>query len=287
MSGNSPNGMLDLTAVLQRIVVGSLVVITALYAFQKPFREYPGLEYTKFALPPDYQEKTEWVFARLMYPPVGNYYGGVEFLGSWKEGASNWTMDYPRSDRHIVQAVRRLTRVHTRSVEEPIDLDDGDAYDWPWVYGVEVGHWSLTDHQARVLREYLLRGGFFMCDDFHGAIEWDTFTASMRKVFPDRPIVDIADNDPIFHTLYDLQNRYQVPGMPALEMGHTYEKGETGKQPHWRAIYDDHGRIMVAMCHNMDLGDSWEHADDPEYPAKYSDLGIRIGVNYVVYSMSH
>ena len=66
-----------------------------------------------------------------------------------------------------------------------------------------------------------------------------------------------------------------------------YEKGESGKVPHWRGIYDDHNRIIVAMCHNMDLGDSWEHADNPEYPAKFSDLGLRIGVNYVVYAMTH
>jgi hypothetical protein len=109
----------------------------------------------------------------------------------------------------------------------------------------------------------------------------------MRKVFPDRPIVEIPDSDPIFHSIYDLDQRYQVPGMPALEMHQTWEKGESGKTPHWRAIYDDKGRIMVAICHNMDLGDSWEHADDPQYPAKYSDLGIRIGVNYIVYSMTH
>jgi hypothetical protein len=75
--------------------------------------------------------------------------------------------------------------------------------------------------------------------------------------------------------------------MPALEKHNTYEKGESGKTPHWRAIYDDQGRVIVAMCHNMDLGDSWEHADDPEYPAAYSDLGIRIGVNYILYSMTH
>jgi hypothetical protein len=196
-------------------------------------------------------------------------------------------MDYPRSDRHLVQAVRRLTRLHTRSAEEPIDLDDGDVYDWPWLYGVEVGHWNLTDSEAATLREFLLRGGFFMCDDFHGDIEWRTFAASMRKVFPDRPIVEIADSDSIFHTIYDLSRRYQVPGMPALEKHNTYEKGESGKTPHWRAIYDDQGRVIVAMCHNMDLGDSWEHADDPEYPSRYSDLGIRIGVDYILYSMTH
>jgi hypothetical protein len=264
-----------------------LLLISALYAFQKPFREYPGLEYTRYKLPADSQEKTEWVFARLMYPPVAPYYGGVEFNGSWKEGASNWTMDYPRSDRHLAQAIRRLTRIHTRSVEEPIDLDDGDVYDWPWLYGVEVGHWSLTDAQVKTMREYLLRGGFFMCDDFHGNVEWDTFYASMHKIFPDRPIVEIPDGDPIFHNLYDLSERYQVPGALFLETGKTYEKGESGKTPHWRAIYDDRGRIMVAMCHNMDLGDSWEHADNPEYPVRFSDLGIRTAVNYIVYSMSH
>jgi hypothetical protein len=269
------------------IAVGSCALITVLSAFQRPFKEYPGLEYNNFPLPPDYQEKTEWAFARLMYPPVGRYYGGVEFNGSWKEGGSNWTMDYPRSDRHLSAAVRRLTRIHARSAEEPVDLDDNDVYDWPWLYGVEVGHWSLTDYQAKVMREYLLRGGFFMCDDFHGAIEWDVFQTGMRKVFPDRAIVDLPNDCPIFHTIYNLDDRYQVPGALFLETHLTYEKGETGKTPHWRGIYDDQGRVMVAMCHNMDLGDSWEHADNPQYPEHFSALGLRIGLNYIVYAMSH
>jgi hypothetical protein len=205
----------------------------------------------------------------------------------WTEGGSNWTMDYPRSDRHVSQAIRRLSRIHARSVEQTVNLDDRDQYDWPFLYGVEVGHWNLTDEQARGLREFLLRGGFFMCDDFHGQIEWDVFVESMSRVFPDRPIVDIPNGDPIFHTVYDLDQRYQVPGALFLETGLTYEKGNTGKIPHWRGIYDDHGRVMVAMCHNMDLGDSWEHADNPQYPEKYSALGIRIALNYVVYSMTH
>jgi hypothetical protein len=269
------------------ITAGSLAVLTALYALQRPFKVYPGVEYQNFKLPPDYREPGEWTFARLMYPPVGRYYGGFQFLGSWKEGGSNWTMDYPRSDRHFSEAVRRLTRVQTRSVEQPVDLDDHDVYDWPWLYGVEVGHWDLTDEQAKTMREFLLRGGFFMCDDFHGAIEWDVFKASMSKVFPDRPIVDLDSKTEIFHVIYDLDQRYQVPGALYLETGLTYEKGETGKTPHWRGIYDEKGRLMVAICHNMDLGDSWEHADNPEYPEKFSALGIRIGLNYLVYSMTH
>jgi hypothetical protein len=267
------------------LAVASSVLLVAVYAGQKQFREYPGVEYTKFKIPEDYQEKTEWVFARLMYPPVAARNGGFEFYGSWKEGGSNWTMDYPRSDRHLSEAIRRLTRIHARSAEEPIDLDDKDVFDWPWLYGVEVGHWNLTDSQARTMREFLLRGGFFMCDDFHGTVEWSFFETSMKKVFPDRPIVELDSRDGIFHTIYDLDDRYQVPGEQFLHTGQIWEKD--GKVPHWRGIYDDNGRVMVAICFNMDLGDSWEHADNPEYPARFSDLGIRIAVDYITYAMTH
>jgi hypothetical protein len=267
------------------VSLGGLLLLTALYAAQKPWREYPGLEYENYPIPPDYQEKAEWAFARLMYPPVSPWRGGFNFAGDWREGGTNWTMDYPRSDRHLSAALRRLTRIQVRSVEQPLNLEDGDVYDWPWLYGVEVGHWNLTDDQARTMREYLLRGGFFMCDDFHGTDEWDVFVASMEKVFPDRPIVEIANADPIFHTVYDLDDRYQVPGAQYLDTGKTFEKD--GRVPHWRAIYDDRGRIMVAMCFNMDLGDSWEHADNPRYPQRFSALGIRIGVDYLVYSFTH
>jgi hypothetical protein len=108
----------------------------------------------------------------------------------------------------------------------------------------------------------------------------------MKRVFPDRPSVDLPDGDAIFHTLYDLDDRFQVPGAQSLYPPYRiYEKDGIGAK--WRGVYDDKGRIMVAICHNVDLGDSWEWADVPAYPAKYSDLGIRIGVNYVVYSMTH
>jgi hypothetical protein len=254
-------------------------------AFQKPFREYPGVEYEDFPKPPDWNEKSEWVFARLMYPAIA---GGRGFRSNpdWQHGASNWTIDYPRSDRHLSAAIRRLTRIHARSVEQPVNLDDGDdVFYWPFLYAVETGHWNLTDAQAAKLREYLMRGGFLMTDDFHGTQEWGVFIATMNRVLPGRPIVEIESSDPIFHTLYDLDGRYQVPGAQFLYTGREYEKD--GIEPHWRGIYDDKGRLMVAMCFNMDLGDSWEWADDPRYPEKYSALGIRIGVNYAVYAMTH
>jgi hypothetical protein len=265
------------------IRIGMIVsALGALYAFQRPFREFPGVEYNTFPLPRDWNEKTEWTFARLMYPWNG---WGFHYGDDWTRGSSNWTIDYPRSDRHVAQAIRRLTRVHVRSVEQPVNVDEGDQYGWPWLYGVEVGHWKLTDAQARGMREYLLRGGFFMCDDFHGSTEWENFVEGMRRVFPDRRIVDIDNEDAIFHTIYDLSNRFQVPGLQFVYSHRMWEKD--GTEPHWRGIYDDHGRVMVAICHNMDLGDSWEHADNPEYPARFSDMGLRIAVNYVVYAMSH
>jgi hypothetical protein len=264
--------------------LSTVAAVTLVYAVQQPFREYPGWEYEQFPLPADWNAPAEWVFARLMYPSVR--FSPDRPYTDWTLGGANWTIDYPRSDRHLAQAVRRLTRIQARSVEQPVSLDDGDdVYHWPWLYGVEVGHWELTDAQARKLRDYLLRGGFFMCDDFHGTREWAVFVESMRKVFPDRPIVEISDDDPIFHTIFDLNQRYQVPGAQFLESGRTYEWD--GIVPRWRGIYDDKGRLMVAICHNMDLGDSWEHADNPEYPEKYSALGLRIGINYIVYAMTH
>jgi hypothetical protein len=224
-----------------------------------------------------------------MYPlaPGGRGFGGYRRAGGfdWTHGNSMWTQDYPRADRHFVLAVRRLTRLHVRSVEQPINLDEGEVYDWPWLYAVQVGHWNLSDRQAAAMREYLLRGGFFMCDDFHGTAEWAVFIATMRRVFPDRPIVDIPDNDPIFHSIYDLDNRYQVPGAQYLRSGRTYE--QDGFEPHWRGIYDDKGRLMVAICHDMDLGDAWEWADAPQYDEKFSALAFRIVSNYVVYAMTH
>jgi hypothetical protein len=268
-----------------RWLVCGAALIGALYAFQRPFREFPGIEYSLGSIPtpPDWQEKTEWTFARLMFPPGPlNGYAGRD--ADWHTGYSLWSQDFPRADRHFSLAVRRLTRVHTRSVEQVVNLDEGDAYDWPWLYAVQVGEWGLTDQQGQALREYLLRGGFFMADDFHASEEWREFESRIKKAFPDKEILDIPDDDPIFHTVYDLSERIQIPGQAHLRYG--YKGDITGKGAHWRGIYDDDGRILVAISYNSDVGDAWEYADDPYYPAKFADLSIRLGVNYIVYAMT-
>src|SRR5579859_5184004 len=168
-----------------------LAIAGAVLAFQRPFHQYPGVEYLQFEVPADYEDRIEFAFARLMFPPgpLDGYY--PRFQGDWRKGLSLWTQDYPRADRHFSEAVRRLTRLQVRSAEQPVNLEDGDeAFNWPWLYAVQVGEWGLTEEQAKVLREYLLRGGFFMADDFHGFYEWEMFEKRIKMVFPDRPIVD-------------------------------------------------------------------------------------------------
>ena len=282
--------------------LGVLFFLGLLHA-QRPFKEYPAIEYEDFPLPPDWKDQHhEWVRARLRYPDVYGYPDHSRLrLGFGRPWPGQWTMDYPRSDRHLLEGTRRLTRIDTRSVEQVVDLDGtDDVYNWPLMYAVEVGHWDLPQEQAKQLREYLLRGGFLMVDDFHGSEpypdyatgqllnEWETFTNSISREFPDRPIEDIPNNDPIFYTIYALDDRFQVPGSANWFENHiTYEKGPTGRQPHWRCIRDDKGRIMVAICHNMDLGDGWENADEPRYEAKWTMLAYRVGINYFVYDLTH
>jgi hypothetical protein len=229
--------------------------------------------------PADAGEKTEYAFARLKYP---NYGRPPDMYWAMR---GNWTVDYPKADRTFVAGVRRLSRIHVRSVEQVVDLDSNEIYNWPWIYAVESGHWQLTDAECAKLRDYLLRGGFLMTDDFHGTFEWEIMMQSMRKVFPDRPVVDIENKDPIFHVLYDLDDRFQVPGVATFGTGRTYEYD--GVEAKWRGIYDDNGRLMVAICHNMDLGDAWEWADNPNYPERYASLAYRIGINYIIYAMTH
>ena len=178
------------------------IMIGAVFA-QRAFREYPSVEYgSNLTLPPDGTGPANRPLP-LMFPPgpLDGYQG--RFDGPWQEGLSLWTQDYPRADRALANAVRRLTRVDARSVEQPVSLDDGDEiYNWPWLYAVQVGEWGLTELQARKLRDYLLRGGFFMADDCHGSQEQAYFEKTMKMVFPERDLVDIPNDD--HHLSYPL-----------------------------------------------------------------------------------
>jgi hypothetical protein len=257
------------------LLAGLLVFASVLMAFQRGrfFEDDPE------PTPADAGEKTEWQFARLRYEMYDS--GGRGGRGRFR-GA--WAVDYPTAERHFVQGIRRLSRIHTRSVEEVVDLDSDKIFDYPWVYAVEVGRWELSDTQAARLRDYLNRGGFLMVDDFHAGFEWEIFQRSLQRVFPDRPVVDIPNKDPIFHILYDLDERVQIPGIHYIRSGRTFE--QDGIKERWAGVYDEQGRIQVAICHNMDLGDAWEHADWPEYPERFTSMAYRIGLNYIIYAMT-
>lgn len=265
------------------VTVGVLCLWTALHA-QKPFQEYPAVEYNDWPLPDDWQVPAEWTFARLMFPggPLDGYY--PRFQGDYHRGLSLWTQDYPKADRLFARAFQRLSRVNVRSVEQVVDIEDGDdVFNWPFLYAVQAGEWGLTEHQAKLLREYLDRGGFFFADDIHGTDEWAECQKRLHFAYPDSSIDDIPDADPIFHVVYDLTDRIQVPGEAHLRTGY---KGD-GRVPGWLAIRDEKQRIVVGIALNSDNGDAWEWADVPHYPERFSEMAIRLGVNFAVYDLTH
>ncbi len=222
----------------------------------------------------------EFAFSRAYYTsgnPVTDGYG--------QGRTQTWLTDWPEAESHFIEGLSRLTRVNTSAEGRVVSLLEDDFYDYPWMYAVEVGYWNLSDLEAKRLREYLLRGGFLMVDDFHGTQEWAGFMTSMRKIFPDRQFIEIDPDHEVMHVLFDLNNKVQIHGLQFFYSGRTYEKD--GIAPHWRGIMDDAGRLMVAINFNMDIGDAWEHADTPYYPEPMTALAYRFGTNYVIYAMTH
>jgi hypothetical protein len=228
----------------------------------------------------------EFHFARMIY---------TDSPRNQRFGPGWWAQDWPDAEVHFTQSLDRLTRIDAGQ-GVAVELTDDSLFDYPWLYATQVGYWDLSDEEVARLREYLLRGGFLMVDDFFGEREWLPFQETMARLFPDRPIREIdADTDEILHVLYDIDKFTQIPGLRHLGGGFGGRRGRRGgyygvqglPEPYWRGIYDDDGRLMIAMNFNQDVGDAWEHADDSFYPAPMTALAYRFGVNYVVYAMTH
>ena len=194
-----------------------------------------------------------------------------------------WAIDYPYAEAHFLPAIERMTSVEVAPDSRHVTLDDEFLFDYPWLFLQQPGqgNWFPQGEELLRLREYLERGGFLVVDDFHGEGEWQAFREAISAVLPGRPIVDIPDGDMLHGILFDLDKRTQIPG--ERHLGWQRMQGP----PHWRGIYDDQGRLMVAMNHNIDMGDAWEHADDAHYPAPMTATAYRFGVNYVIYAMTH
>ena len=199
---------------------------------------------------------------------------------------SSWRVDWPASDRNFIWQLRKQTNINAAPREKIIDVGASELFDYPFAYMLEVGSLRLSWREAENLREYLLRGGFIFIDDFHGEREWRRFYNEFKKIFPKREPVDIPISHPIFRCFFKIDELVQIPGLRSIFSGRTYERFD-GYPAYCRGVYDDRGRLMMMINFNTDLGDAWEHAAENYYPREYSDMALKMGINAVIYALTH
>ena len=209
----------------------------------------------------------------------------------------NWLTDYPLADIDLSIRVSELTKIAVSfdGSGQPnhliVRLSDDELFQCPVIIMQEVGRLFFSAEDAAQLSTYLLKGGFLWVDDFWGSYAWDVWEGEIRKVFPaaDYPIVDLPSSHPLFHTMFDLTGVPQIPGIGTWFSGRgTSERGADSAVVHSRAIADAQGRVMVFMTHNTDVSNSWEReTDDPAYFYQFSIDGYALGINVLLYAMTH
>jgi hypothetical protein len=226
----------------------------------------------------DKKTSNQFVFVRLIYN------GRIQVFPHY---AKNWYTDYPKGDKQLIWALRRLTQLDIAENERAIAVTNPDLFKYPFVYTSEPGQMVLSDKDAEIMREYLKRGGFWMLDDFWGSFEWGNMEAELKKVLPDAEIRDIPLDHPIFNEFFTVERLKQVPSIAYLiNPGHiTWE--QDGFVPQCKGIWDKEGRLAVVINHNTDLGDAYQWMDIPEYPYEFSSYAYRVAVNTIVYALSH
>jgi len=199
-----------------------------------------------------------------------------------------WQIDFPDSDLNFSFRLQQLTSLEVDPKGKIVRLTDPDLFDYPFIYLIEPGHMYLTEDEVLGLRHYLENGGFMMVDDFWGEREWYQFYTQLRRVFPDKEPVELPLEHEIFHCVYELKVKPQVPSIRHALSGLRTERYDA-QEAHYRALYDDDGRMMAIICHNTDLGDGWEReGEDPRYFEQYSEkYAYPMGINIVVYAMTH
>jgi hypothetical protein len=237
------------------------------------------------------ERAAEFHFLRLEYTDLPQYHRRWGYSSRDGMGSGWWNVDWPAAENHFTVGLQRLTRIDTGDPRH-LRLTDDRIFDYPWIYATQAGWWGLSDIETKRLREYLLRGGFLVVDDFWGPEQWEVFRETMARTLPDHAITDIAMQDSVMHVLYSIEPKDLtfIPGSRHLRRG----AGGTvqivqpeGTKPAWRAMYDDKNRMVVAANFNTDVGDAWEFADVPYYPEAMTTLAYRYGINYVVYAMTH
>ena len=199
-----------------------------------------------------------------------------------------WAIDYPEAEFHLTRGLERLTTIDVAGDSRHLQLTDGEIFDYPWLFAQQVGRWYLGEDELAALREYVRRGGFLVVDDFHGPYDWDVMSDALVRAFPDWPIEVLPVNHELMQVMYELDQDTQIPGKRHL---YRATDGQIRAQLYgpaaWYGIHDDAGRLVVAINFNMDMGDAWEHADDPNYPVPMTSLAYRFAVNYIIYAMTH
>jgi hypothetical protein len=210
---------------------------------------------------------------------------------SWGRGGG-WATDFPDSELNFSYRLQQLTSLKVSPNPIVLELTDDALFDYPFIYLIEPGSLSFTEDEVVALRRYLQNGGFLMVDDFWGEDEWSNFYQEIKRVFPDREPQELPLEHPIFHCVYDLKEKPQIPHMDfALQgraQGITWERWDA-KEPHFKAIFDDHGRMMSLIGHNTDLGDGWEREGEDEwYFREFSEKkSYPLGINIIFYAMTH
>ena len=228
-----------------------------------------------------------FTFARLRY----NSYGG---RGWGRRRGGSWLTDYPDSDLNFSFRLQQMTSLQVNPKGAIVDIEAAQLKHFPFVYMIEVGDISLSDEEARILREYMLNGGFVMVDDFWGTEEYATFYSAFKQIFPDKEPQELPIEHEVFHTVFDLKVKPQIPSVGAAldgrSQGITYEWGKPGtKEVHYQGVFDDKGRMVMIICHNTDLGDGWEEeGTDPWYFREFSEkYAYPLGINIIFYAMTH
>src|SRR5688572_24923978 len=209
----------------------------------------------------------------------------IRYYSSWRD---RWDTDYPDSDQNFSYRLQQLTSLKVNPEPVILELTDKELFQYPWIYIIEPGDLIFSDEEVAALRRYLLGGGFLMVDDFWGEDEWENFYQQIKRVFPDREPRELDITHPIFSAVFPLKEKPQVPSVHAFRSGLSYERYDA-QTVHYKALYDDKGRMMAIICHNTDLGDGWEReSEDPEYFRKYSEpKSYPMGINIIFYAMTH
>ncbi len=247
---------------------------------------------------PDWQTDKEFAhdvftFVRIQY---SSGYGGGGFgpgrgRRGFGRGGGRWATDYPDSDLNFSYRLQQLTSLEVNPDGLILELTDPELFNYPFIYIVEPGYLVFTEEEVVALRNYLLNGGFLMVDDFWGQEEWYNFYYEIKRVFPDREPVELPLSHPIFRAVFELKEKPQIPSVDAAIRGRPYGitwEREDAREPHYRALYDDKGRMMAIICHNTDLGDGWEEEGTDEwFFREFSEKkAYPMGINIVFYAMT-